>query len=356
MRTLHGVPEPPPHSLQLASTTKRSSQGVGKGQCVRKGKGKVIEASSSEESNNEEDVWGGEHTGGDGEGDLLEDDEEGDVTPNTPCPPGPPPALTHEPNTPLRQWLAAMPTSQRYRMIWEHNTLSDYEFEREKTIARNQALFCQHFPVSTAAYLGVSKKNSPRKPCGTALPTRTSSRRATTATSTSGDDAAPPANDDTAPVDDDTTPVGGNDGATPVDNDAAATSTATATTSGGCDVAPCHGGGPAASTTAVPADEGDHPSLLLSSAPLSSLPTQIPSKHLVVLEHLKAEVRLPAWVAAVEAWRALKEATGYQAGKALRTSRHPDALGWWVQRGRNNRRMPCHLDDEGKEDEREDFY
>ncbi|KAF8133501.1 hypothetical protein K438DRAFT_1551732, partial [Mycena galopus ATCC 62051] len=65
----------------------------------------------------------------------------------------------------------------------------------------------------------------------------------------------------------------------------------------------------------------------------------------------------PAWAAAVEAWHALEEATGFQtAGQALPTAGRPDAVGWWVQRARNDRRMPCRLDDKDKENEREDFY
>ncbi|KAF8146217.1 hypothetical protein K438DRAFT_1509790, partial [Mycena galopus ATCC 62051] len=64
----------------------------------------------------------------------------------------------------------------------------------------------------------------------------------------------------------------------------------------------------------------------------------------------------PAWVAAVEAWRALEETTGYKGGKALPTGGRPNAVGWWVQRARDDRRMPCGLDDEDKENEREDFY
>ncbi|KAF8178776.1 hypothetical protein K438DRAFT_1604498 [Mycena galopus ATCC 62051] len=82
----------------------------------------------------------------------------------------------------------------------------------------------------------------------------------------------------------------------------------------------------------------------------------LPTKHLIVLQHLQAEIELPVWVAAVEAWRALEEVTGFEAGKALPSGGRPDAVGWWVQRARNDRRMPCQLGDPDKEDDHEDFY
>ncbi|KAJ6471045.1 hypothetical protein C8R45DRAFT_1165839, partial [Mycena sanguinolenta] len=72
---------------------------------------------------------------------------------------------------------------------------------------------------------------------------------------------------------------------------------------------------------------------------------------------LVTDLSTPVWKAALEAWWALEEATGFQrAGKALPSRRRPEAVGWWVQRGRNIARIPLDLNDDGKDEEREDFY
>ncbi|KAJ6458777.1 hypothetical protein C8R45DRAFT_843693, partial [Mycena sanguinolenta] len=61
----------------------------------------------------------------------------------------------------------------------------------------------------------------------------------------------------------------------------------------------------------------------------------------------------PLWITALEAWRALEDATGFQTGgKALPALRRPEAMGWWVQRGRKAG-IPTCLEGDGK---REDFY
>ncbi|KAJ7672124.1 hypothetical protein B0H14DRAFT_2424191 [Mycena olivaceomarginata] len=77
-------------------------------------------------------------------------------------------------------------------------------------------------------------------------------------------------------------------------------------------------------------------------------------KHATVLDHFRSDVDLPAWTAVVDAWCALERATGLQVpGKALPARGRPDAMSWWVQRARNDRRIPAGLDDE---DQRDAFY
>ncbi|KAF8208558.1 hypothetical protein K438DRAFT_1574275 [Mycena galopus ATCC 62051] len=80
-------------------------------------------------------------------------------------------------------------------------------------------------------------------------------------------------------------------------------------------------------------------------------------KHQLVLELFSTCVEHPGWTVAVQAWRALEEVTGFEtAGKVLPSKERPAAVGWWVSRGRKDRRIPCSLDAEEKEDDREEFY
>ncbi|KAJ7707272.1 hypothetical protein B0H14DRAFT_2415515 [Mycena olivaceomarginata] len=82
---------------------------------------------------------------------------------------------------------------------------------------------------------------------------------------------------------------------------------------------------------------------------------ELPKKHQAVLGLFQSEVVLPAWVAAVQAWRALEAATGFQAGgKALPTAGRPKAVHWWISRARKTSNIPAGID--GDDDEREDFY
>ncbi|KAJ7789761.1 hypothetical protein B0H14DRAFT_2397146 [Mycena olivaceomarginata] len=88
----------------------------------------------------------------------------------------------------------------------------------------------------------------------------------------------------------------------------------------------------------------------------TAAPADLPSeKHRVVLGLLESEIKLPTWVAAVQAWRALETATGFQtSGKALPSRRRPSAVGWWINRARKTSQIPVGID--GDDDEREDFY
>ncbi|KAJ7729885.1 hypothetical protein B0H14DRAFT_2409674 [Mycena olivaceomarginata] len=77
-------------------------------------------------------------------------------------------------------------------------------------------------------------------------------------------------------------------------------------------------------------------------------------KHAKVLAHFQSGINLPAWGAVVDAWCALERATGLQVpGKALPAHGRPEAVSWWVQRARNDRRIPAGLEEE---DQRDAFY
>ncbi|KAF8198792.1 hypothetical protein K438DRAFT_1583856 [Mycena galopus ATCC 62051] len=68
---------------------------------------------------------------------------------------------------------------------------------------------------------------------------------------------------------------------------------------------------------------------------VTPIPNSFP-KHQLVLQIFRTAVEHPGWTAVVEAWCMLKEATGFQVGKALPATDRPEAVKWW--------------------DEREDFY
>ncbi|KAJ7790264.1 hypothetical protein B0H14DRAFT_3501829 [Mycena olivaceomarginata] len=98
-------------------------------------------------------------------------------------------------------------------------------------------------------------------------------------------------------------------------------------------------------------------SLLLSTPPVPvTAPADLPSeKHHVVLGLLKSEIKLPTWVAAVQAWCALETVTGFQtSGKALPSRRCPSAVSWWINCARKTSQVPAGID--GDDNEQEDFY
>ncbi|KAJ7803735.1 hypothetical protein B0H14DRAFT_2384306 [Mycena olivaceomarginata] len=77
-------------------------------------------------------------------------------------------------------------------------------------------------------------------------------------------------------------------------------------------------------------------------------------KHAKVLTHFLSGINTPVWVAVVDAWCALERATGLQVpGKALPAHSRPEAVSWWVQHARNDRRIPAGLEEE---DQRDAFY
>ncbi|KAJ7302480.1 hypothetical protein DFH08DRAFT_826653 [Mycena albidolilacea] len=93
-------------------------------------------------SQEEEDEWSGGGSDAERDDDPFADDEDedqGDQGDQGGTPP-PPPSLRYPPNAPLQRALDAMDTPQRNSRIWDLNTLSEYEFDRERNIARNQEL------------------------------------------------------------------------------------------------------------------------------------------------------------------------------------------------------------------------
>jgi hypothetical protein len=77
-------------------------------------------------------------------------------------------------------------------------------------------------------------------------------------------------------------------------------------------------------------------------------------KHAAVEELFQSEVQLPAWTAALDAWYALEQASGFQTtGKALPPQGRPKAVSWWIQRARKDGRIPVNLDGD---DAVEDYY
>jgi hypothetical protein len=104
-----------------------------------------------------------------------------------------------------------------------------------------------------------------------------------------------------------------------------------------------------------PAEKGvadNAPPVLPSSPPVPRI--SCPAKYQAVLKLFDTVVEGGIWKSAVDAWLALEHASGFQiAGKALSAKGRPEAVSWWVQRGRSTVQIPAGLD---SEDEREDFY
>ncbi|KAF7361557.1 hypothetical protein MSAN_01189300 [Mycena sanguinolenta] len=351
-------------------------------------RGKGSDEPEAEESNTSEDE--GEPWGSDQGGSDADNEEEG-CAPTTSTPLLLP-QLTRAPNTPLREKLAAMPTPLRHRRVHEINWLSDYEFMREKNIARNEALIRSILPQPLSVALGLKKKPGPSDPDAPQPPRRASSRlagacphaitddggarvacngadgaRDATDNSPRSDSASGAAPDD-APVDD--APF--NDAPTerdmppyappqeldqPADDAAATTDTPT---NAQTEHAPLAGSivrpsvPPVAVLSSSPSPSPSPSPSRSASPPATATPS---AKHKMVLELFTTETAASAWTAVVKAWWALETATGFQtAGKALSSRARPPAVAWWVQRGRKDGRIPLDLDDDGKQDDREDFY
>ncbi|KAJ7789649.1 hypothetical protein B0H14DRAFT_3502765 [Mycena olivaceomarginata] len=75
-------------------------------------------------------------------------------------------------------------------------------------------------------------------------------------------------------------------------------------------------------------------------------------KHNVVLALFRS-VDIPEWTAVVNTWGALEKAVSEKTPVVLSTRGRPAAVGWWVQRGRKDGRIPANL---SSDDEKEDFY
>jgi hypothetical protein len=84
------------------------------------------------------------------------------------------------------------------------------------------------------------------------------------------------------------------------------------------------------------------------------LRTSCPAKYQAVLKLFDTVVEGGIWKSAVDAWLALEHASGFQiTGKALSAKGRPEAVSWWVQRGRSIVQIPAGLD---SEDRRKHFY
>ncbi|KAF8215256.1 hypothetical protein K438DRAFT_1749321 [Mycena galopus ATCC 62051] len=270
------------------------------------------------------DTWLGQRSDGE------DKDEEGQPAPPTPSTPGGSPLLElrHMPNTALRKKLAEMPTPCRQRTIWEFNTLSDSQFQRENWIAENEAALHLLMSKSLSEELGLGKKAGSESILDSGPPvslqTRSSKHLAAQELpskelmSAHGADSPPllAAHAETL-----TTPAAPNpEGPNPlVDNE--------------------------------PAMEDVH----TTGTVIKTVPDSSP-KHQLILQTFRMAVEYPGWTAVVEAWHTLEEATGFEVGKALPATNRPEVVKWWVSRGRKDLCMPCKLDEAEKEDERKDFY
>ncbi|KAJ6449640.1 hypothetical protein C8R45DRAFT_1114526 [Mycena sanguinolenta] len=70
---------------------------------------------------------------------------------------GPSYSLKYTPNSPRQRALAAMPKKAHDKKIWEYNTISSYEFDHEKNIARNTTPLQVLLPGGGVAALGTPK-------------------------------------------------------------------------------------------------------------------------------------------------------------------------------------------------------
>ncbi|KAJ6480221.1 hypothetical protein C8R45DRAFT_933150 [Mycena sanguinolenta] len=285
-----------------------------KGKGGRRRKGDEEEEAQESGADDDKDRWPGSRTEDELAGDSGADEDEPVISLNRRA--ATPSMLRRPPNTPLRQKLNAMPTPRRDYNVRLFNSLTDYEFEREKTIASNEALFRELFPQSTAAVL-FNKTPKQKAPTGNKTPLQ--------AMRASGRLAALHKGRSLTRCLLRTPPMrwwpqrrlrSSEEDAMDVVNDA---------------------------MSLLPA----------SAAPASPAVVMIPSaKHQMVYSQL-VEVKLPLWIAALEAWRVLEDATGFQTGgKALSAQGRPEAVGWWVQQGRKAG-VPTCLD---SDDERDDFY
>ncbi|KAF7376801.1 hypothetical protein MSAN_00097500 [Mycena sanguinolenta] len=370
---------------------KKPRETAGKQRQRAKKKSKKSRAKGEEEAEAEESGAGEDGSGSwsnsDRDSDTGEEEEPQLETSAVPVSTPPPsPQLMRTPKTPLREKLAAMPTPQRHRTIHEFNTLSSYEFERENNIARNQALLRNILPAPASVLLGVKAPAAPR-PDAPPPPRRTSRRLAGPAGSTAAGQndhgntpslllGDTPADSGDMPADSGDAPAADQQVSSPalpstllMDNVPARTPTPPLGDAAAAPIANSSSSAPAPAVDLAPLAMN---SVRLSVPPIAALSVSpsvshaasppaapaVPSaKHMLVRELFGTGVDSPTWTAAVEAWWALEEATGFQiVGKALSPRGRPEAVGWWVQRGRNSTRIPLSLGDVGKEDDREDFY
>ncbi|KAJ7776666.1 hypothetical protein B0H14DRAFT_3508248 [Mycena olivaceomarginata] len=352
--------EPAPNAVEVSLPKVRTQRGGRRKRGRKEPEEQEAEDLGTEEE--EEDELLGSGSDAERDDDLFADNDDDEDQGDQRGTPPPPPSLRYPPNTPLQKALDAMDTPQRNYRIRDLNTLSEYEFDRERNIARNKELLRALVPQDAGTAVGLPKPRPKPKASRSSTSTsaasasaepRRSSRRLT------GLDSPAPARVNTAPV----------AGETARD---ASTDTGTVETASG---EMGHNVGrrrarlpPAQAPLSPPLDAGTQPAppslpvavpttgLSESSPAPPSLPCVVPTTGLGGSSPAPLPGKHPAWVAVVDVWWALEHATGFydKTLPALPARERPGAVSWWVQRARKDRRIPAGLNTD--DDSKEDFY
>ncbi|KAJ7673498.1 hypothetical protein B0H14DRAFT_2656893 [Mycena olivaceomarginata] len=363
----------------IAEKTSQQKAGKKAGKKAKRRRGE--EEPEAEESGAEDDE--GEWPGGGGSDDELEQDpfaneeEEGGGGGGS--------AAEAPAGMALQNSLAAMAMPERNHRIHTLNALSDAEYDRENNVARNKDLFRRLFPVDPVVELGLRAPPSNEPPPSSKpppssepppsnepppQPTRSSQHLAN---ATGQAQVADPGSDGVMLIDAPMAASSAEDEPTrPSQRLASAAGQAQAVDSGSGGVMPAssaedegapasaHGAASAMTEAQAPAGRAaggmdvPGPRAGLACADVARADVSSSEKHAKVLAHFQSGINLPAWGAVVDAWCALERATGLQVpGKALPAYGRPEAVSWWVQRARNDRRIPAGLEEE---DQRDAFY
>ncbi|KAJ7871249.1 hypothetical protein B0H14DRAFT_2570952 [Mycena olivaceomarginata] len=350
--------KPPAASATAAGSTEEGGEHRAPKGKRRRGTEEAEEEESGAEEDEDDDNWSG--------GEERDDDLD-QPAPSAPrASPSPPPSLRYPPKSPLQRALDAMDTPQRNHRIRDLNTLSE-------TIARNNELLRALFPVDAAMEVGLPQARKP-KPAKAARsstetpsePRRSSRRLARLESPAPADEGAqaPPdvemaadERDERALEDEEASSAGVEMSSIPSDAlNAASIPPAWAPLASSSEASPNKGAAiedAAVESAAVESAAGE--GAAVNKAASSPAPLQS-EKHDVVMKLFQLEGMHPAWAAVVQAWWALERATGFKekALPALSARGRPDAVGWWVQRARKDRRIPAGLDVD--DNSKEDFY
>ncbi|KAJ7796030.1 hypothetical protein B0H14DRAFT_2620363 [Mycena olivaceomarginata] len=294
----------------------------------RRGTEEAEEEESGAEEDEDDDNWSG--------GEERDDDLD-QPAPSAPrASPSPPPSLRYPPKSPLQRALDAMDTPQRNHRIRDLNTLSEYEFDREQNIARNNELLRALFPVDAATEVGLPQARKP-KPAKAARsstetpsePRRSSRRLARLESPAPADEGAqaPPdvemaadERDERALEDEEASSAGVEMSSIPSDalNAASIPPVLPDAASGLGPLASSSEASPnkgaaiedaAVESAAVESAAGE--GAAVNKAASSPAPLQS-EKHDVVMKLFQLEGMHPAWAAVVQAWWALERATGFK--------------------------------------------